>query len=947
MLTNLNALLIVGLILICNSKVTGQSIELTGKVSDVLSFKPIEGMGVQLSDTALETVTDSLGYFVLELSPDLLGEHLLRFEREDYQNLILEVVLYGKSLHIDPILIQPKGSDNYDPGLIEIAAEGWDELDEAVSIPAVLSAQKDVLSRASAFDFGLAFFRPRGLDTRNRSVLINGLEMNTFETGRPQWSYWGGLNDAHRQVITHKGMRPGEMILGGLGGTDDLVMRAGSYRKGGRLAYSAANRSYTFRLMGSYFTGKIKGGWSFAFTGSIRQGASGYTEGTSYRGRSIFIGIEKEFGMQQRVSLGVLYTPIERGISSALTQEVLSLKGNRYNPNWGVDIRAERNSRERMFKAPFLMINHWIKLGPKTELDQAFAFRSARFHTSRIDNGGTTLAVTSDGQEYYLGGGRNTLPNYYQRMPSYFLRTDPGPADFQRAWQAQEVFVTDGQLDWHALREANVQLRDLGRNALYIVGADSGKSVQWWLRSTVRTSLSDSAVLSGSLNWRKLTEERFGEVLDLLGGQGFLDIDTFAEEGTGSLASDVAQSDLRNRNRVVQEGERYKYNYRIYANQFKANINLGYSYRSLELFAAIGAELTSFQREGLYENGHFPGQRSYGKGDPLDFLTGGFKGGGVFQFDPNNAIEMNGTFISNPPTIRNTYANPRQNNDAVEGIGPVVMYGADLNYLNNRKWLDLRMSTYYFRQAADSRVAYYYTEQLAGLGLGEDAFVQEVTTGIQSQFMGLELSASFQLNDEFSVRLAGVYGRHTYVSDPYLYLTSDDFEGRLSFGDGKADLKGLSLANGPQRAYQVGFTYNSSQFWWLSGSFNYLSHSYIDPSRLVRSGNFRLDYDGLQVIGYDQSLAKELLKQERLPAVAFVNLVGGKSWRINGTTLGLFVVANNILGREFITGGYEQSRYSTYHDLKRDVQRPYGRLFGPRYFSGPGFTYFINTYLRF
>ena len=43
-----------------------------------------------------------------------------------------------------------------------------------------------------------ARFRLRGLDSEYGTTMINGITMNKIYDGRPQYSNWGGLNDATR-----------------------------------------------------------------------------------------------------------------------------------------------------------------------------------------------------------------------------------------------------------------------------------------------------------------------------------------------------------------------------------------------------------------------------------------------------------------------------------------------------------------------------------------------------------------------------------------------------------------------------------------------------------------------------------------------------------------------------------------------------------------------------
>ena len=72
----------------------------------------------------------------------------------------------------------------------------------------LLQATRDIFLTRAAFDFSQAFFRVRGYDSKEGQVLINGLAMNKFFDGRPQWNNWGGLND----VVRNQEFTSGETV---------------------------------------------------------------------------------------------------------------------------------------------------------------------------------------------------------------------------------------------------------------------------------------------------------------------------------------------------------------------------------------------------------------------------------------------------------------------------------------------------------------------------------------------------------------------------------------------------------------------------------------------------------------------------------------------------------------------------------------------------------------
>jgi hypothetical protein len=170
---------------------------------------------------------------------------------------------------------------------------------------------------------------------------------------------------------------------------------------------------------------------------------------------------------------------------------------------------------------------------------------------------------------------------------------------------------------------------------------------------------------------------------------------------------------------------------------------------------------------------------------------------------------------------------------------------------------------------------------------------------------------------------------------------------QLRFGDGKTEMKNLRVPGGPERVLQLGFDYRDPNYWNIGVTANHFSHSYISPSGLLRSDNFALDTDGIVYNDYDETVARDILKQERFDDYMLVNLVGGKSWRVGDYFVGFFAVVNNVLNKDYKTGGFEQSRTSNFKTRGEDLSRENGALFGNRYFFGFGTTYYLSAYIRF
>ncbi len=521
------------------------------------------------------------------------------------------IVNEGSIVDISGMTLDYNQSDKNDLYIISISDDNLNSEDDGLTdnVSGLLQASRDIFLNAAAFDFSATFFRPRGLDNANGKVLINGIEMNKQFNGRPQWANWGGLNDVQRNQEFSMSTAANDYTFGDLAGVNNIIMRASKYRKGGRISYASANRSYQGRVMASYNSGLLKGGWSYSVLGSRRYGAEGFVEGTLYDANSLFVAVEKQINSKHSINFTGIYAQNRRGRSTAITEEVYQLKGREYNPFWGEVDGDLRNSRMRKTNEPIFMLNHFWDVNSKLRINTNVAFQFGEIANSRMDNGGTRL-VNINGEDVFLGGARNPDPTYYQNLPSFFLQ-DPNPTayDFQQAFLAERAFINDGQLNWFNLYEANASLRARGGNSLYAVQSDVVKDNQWSVNSIIDADLAENIRLNGNVSYRYLKSQNFARVEDLLGGTGYLDVDFFADENDDAAeqvnASDLAQSDLRNPNRIVGEGDRYKYNYEMDANVISAFAQAQFKYNTVDFYIGANVSNTTYQRTGLFENGIF------------------------------------------------------------------------------------------------------------------------------------------------------------------------------------------------------------------------------------------------------------------------------------------------------------------------------------------------------
>ncbi len=910
---------------------------ITGTVIDEFSGQPLPGVSIKISGIFSEHFTDENGFFILsEELPH--GDHILTFSKNAFFEKHFPVRISSEVIDLGLISLRPDLPEmQQQMAVISLEEHELDEEDgSSANISGLLQASRDIFLNAAAFDFSSTFFRPRGYDSEYSKVLINGVEMNKFFNGRPLWSNWGGLNDVQRNQEFTYGTSPSGASFGGPAGTTNIIMRASQFPNGGKFSYAAANRSYSGRAMGSYHSGLLPSGWAYSLSLSKRFGSEGYVEGTSYDATSLFTSVEKRFNDSHSLNFTAIYTPNSAGKSSPVSEEVAEIKGQKYNSYWGWDKGEIRNSRIRKVEEPVMMLNHSWSFNNDLEINSNVAYQFGKVGNSRIDYGGSRIYSSTGGEEILIGGGSNPDASYYQNLPSYHLRNAYAP-DYRAAFLAEQDFRKNGQIRWDDLYLANQTSMTAGGNALYALYEDRNDDRQISAGSNFRYKWDSEIVLSGGIGYRRLRSENFASVLDLFGATGFLDVDPFS---SGSKA----QNDLQNPSRLVSENDKFKYNYFLDAKNGSGFLQAELTLKRSEYYFAVHGSGTSFQRTGIFQNGNFP-ENSLGESKLLSFGNYGAKSGMTYKMSGRHYFSANFAHSTKPPGLRNSFSNVRQNNEAVLGLKNESIYTADAGYNIRTPFLSGRVTGFYGRFEDITEVSFFYADGLSGSARDvSNAFVQEILTGIGKRHLGIEFGFEIPVSSTLKLRSAGSFGDYIFHKDPEVYLTSDDFPELRRMG--RSSLKNYHVPGGPQQAIQAGFEYRDPAYWWISASANFFSKAFVDIAPLTRTRNFYTDVDGLPLVGYDEKVASQLLKQEEFQSYMLVNMVGGKSWRLRNRFVGVFGSLNNILDTVYKTGGYEQSRNVNYNLLKTDMEREQP-LFGSKYWFGTGTTYYAHVYYRF
>ena len=908
-----------------------------GVVVDAKTQNPLQNVVVSIQNSSITKLTSKSGKF--ELHSSIEGEQLLLVHSQDCKDLLLKIHSnFGQIIYLGVLQLEDIYSDEVPAALITLLdSDLSDDNSSSEMTSGLLQSSKDAFMQASAFNWGQARFRVRGLDSENGTMMLNGMTMNKIYDGRPQWNNWGGLNNVLRNQEFSVGTAASNYTFGGVLGTQQIFTRASLYRKGTQLTFSGSNTTYSLRAIGTYASGMNPEGWAYVVSAGKRWAAEGYFEGTNFNADSFFMSVEKKLNNKHSLNFTGFYTPNSRGKNSPNTNEVTSLMGEKYNSYWGFQNGEKRNARVKTVEEPLFMLNHYFKIDEKTNLNSSVMYQFGKVGNSNID----------------YQNAESPDPVYYRKMPSYFsslYAKDKGEfsgeftPDYENAEKSKLTFLANSQIDWNAMYLANQKPGKDGyepAKSHYVLYEDRTDDKTFAVNSNLNTQLTPNISFDGGVTYQNLKSHNFQYLLDLLGGKYFEDIDPFYK-------GDLSQSDLQNPNRQVIKGDIYGYNYNFLANTIDAFTQFKFSYNKTEFYLAQSYSTSNYQREGLYQNGIYP-TTSLGKSEKMNFENFGFKGGFTYKISGKQWLFFNGAHLTRAPSLRNTFSNSRLNNTIVNGIESENITSAEANYVYRSPKLKLRLTAFYTLIKNTSKTSFFYAEGIFDNGAGydaTDAFVSQTLTNLDKKNTGAELSFEYQISSTFKTTLSAAYGNYIYNSNPNVSITNDANAAKegsqTTFDFGKAYLKNYKQAGTPQNALSLGLEYRDPKYWWIGANINYLTDNYIDVSPISRTSQFYINpANEFPFPEATSERGNELLKQEKFDPITLLNINGGKSWRVHKKYIGLFASVNNVLGLVYKTGGFEQTRNANFRALNQDVSSG-TPSFGPKYYYGYGRTYFLN-----
>ena len=815
----------------------------------------------------------------------------------------------------------------------------------------IINSSSNIYANEVGYLFSPVRFRYRAFDQKFNDVYINGVPMNDMESGQFRFTTIGGLNQQTRNVEFALPFESNNFAMTGMGGSNNYNFRPGSMPVGQRISLLGANRAYTLRGMYTINTGLNDKGWAFAGNLTYRWANKGYVEGTFYNALSYFLGVQKVFGDgQHSLSLSTWGNPTERSSQGPATDEAYWLANDKYyNPYWGYQNGKKRNSRVINDFSPSAIMTWDWNINDKSKLTTSLFGRYSMYKSTKLN----------------YNNADNPQPNYWKNLPSSYYDvwyndmesyiTDQAYNDWKDSYNYWRASKANRQINWDRLYASNQNINATGKDAMYYVEAKHNNNLTVSLASTYNHQI--DAKKSFNLGFVAATNKGMHYVTmeDLLGANTFHNINTYAISDIYNANSDEVQYDLRNRNAVVKEGDRFRYDYNLLVNTGKVWGSYTEDFGNLHYTVAGRLGYTNMQRDGKMQNG-LAANNSYGKSKHAEFVDGGLKFGSTLNMGHGNTLIFGIGYEHRAPQARNSFMAPEINNNFVRNLKNERVFSTELGYQYENAWMHLNLNAYYSRLDNVTDWQNFYHDDI-------NSFEYVSLTDMKKEYYGVEAGVKFKVTSAFDVKLLGTISDAKIINNAKLaYMESvsgamhgDDYgtEGDTNTNWDRIYNKGMRDNGTPLTAASLGVNYHQNG-WFLSLNCNYYDRIYLSYSpnyryrKSIENRKQIMSQRGIEIMDENNEPRENALSQAKGHGGFMLDGSIGRSIYLKHGSLSINLSLTNILNnRNIVTGGFEQSRSDYSGDKDNVKSRAYAFSKNPYKFYAFGTNGMLNLTYKF
>lgn len=483
--------------------------------------------------------------------------------------------------------------------------------------PEILKSTPGVYVTKDGGGYGDSKINMRGFKSANVAVMINGVPVNDMEWGGVYWSNWAGLADVTRSMQTQRGMGASKISSPSVGGTINIVTNTIDAKKGGTFSYGVGNDGLQNISM-SLSTGLTKSGWAMSLLLAKRWG-DGYVQGTSFEGYNWFVNVSKRLNDHHQLSLTAFGAPqshnqrkpLYAGLSIKEWDKVAKWMGEddkyRYNAVYGFDNNGkERTSQWNHYHKPQISLNHQWQIDYKSSLSTALYMSIGR-------GGGYSGQGRTSSDRAMWNGSNNGILRY----------------DFRKA---------DGTFDYGAIQDMNAA-STTGSN---MIMSDSKNNHMWYgLLSTYTNQIAKNLELSAGVDVRYYIGEHTNEIVDLYGGDYF--IDDSSRKNVKAINNAIA-ADPNWQYEKLGVGDVVYRDYDGHVHQEGVFAQLEWTKSNLNAFVS-----GSLSNTGYWRVDRFYYDEANQESEKINFIGFTAKGGVNWNFTKKSNVFLNVGYISRAP----------------------------------------------------------------------------------------------------------------------------------------------------------------------------------------------------------------------------------------------------------------------------------------------------------
>jgi outer membrane cobalamin receptor len=470
--------------------------------------------------------------------------------------------------------------------------------------PEILKSTPGVYATRQGGGFGDSRINLRGFESANIAVMINGVPVNDMEWGGVYWSNWAGLSDVTRSMQVQRGLGASKVAAPSLGGSINIVTRSTDAKKGGAVSYGIGNDGYE-KIGFSVSTGLTENKWAITLLGTKTTG-NGYIQGTEFESYSYFVNVSKYINDAHQLSFTAFAAPQwhnQRNNSDRLTIEQWQMQPlkYKYNASYGFDMNGQRKqSSYNVYNKPQISLNHFWTINEKSSLSTALY--------ASIGNGGGYSGQSYDSNDrtkWY--GASNGEPNNTFR-------------------------AEDGTYDYGAIYALNLDPENINGSKL-VMSNSINRHLWYGALSTFNTKIGQNIDFYGGLDLRYYKGIHTNEIVDLYGGEFFIDKTT---------RPTMTNTDWQTRKLGVGDVV-----YRDYDGFVLSEGVFGqaeYNKDKLSAFASLSLSNTSYWR---YDRFYYDAANA--RSETISFLGYSAKGGANYNLNESHNVFANIGVISRAP----------------------------------------------------------------------------------------------------------------------------------------------------------------------------------------------------------------------------------------------------------------------------------------------------------